>query len=115
MLHLSFEDLHLPLADTEPWQWGVLALVALLPTAVRMWPRKRPGVTQPQGQQWRGTQYLERIFTLSDPIVNGSGRLRVDDDSIWQVLGPDTPSGAQVMVIGVDGTLLLVEPFPQTE
>ncbi|MBF0126418.1 MAG: NfeD family protein [Magnetococcales bacterium] len=57
----------------------------------------------------RATQYLERIFTLSEPIENGMGRIRVDDSS-WQVAGPDVPQGAKVRVVGVDGTLLLVEP-----
>lgn len=56
----------------------------------------------------RASHYVGRIFTLESAIVNGQGRVRVDD-SIWRVQGPDLPKGAQVRVITVDGPILIVE------
>jgi membrane protein implicated in regulation of membrane protease activity len=58
----------------------------------------------------RAEIYLGRTFTLERPIVDGRGRLRVDD-TVWLVEGPDLPAGARVQVIGVDNTLLRVTPF----
>lgn len=52
-------------------------------------------------------------FILVDAIVDGSGgRVKVGD-STWRAVGPDTPSGTRVKVVGYDGTILRVEPeFP---
>ncbi|WP_338063185.1 NfeD family protein [endosymbiont of Riftia pachyptila] len=56
----------------------------------------------------RGEQYLGRSFTLEDPIINGEGKIRVDDTT-WKIRGNDCPGGSQIKVIGVDGVVLLVE------
>ena len=56
----------------------------------------------------RGNQYVNQIFTLGEPIVNGVGKLHVDD-TIWRIEGPDTPSGTQVEVIAIDGSTMVVE------
>jgi membrane protein implicated in regulation of membrane protease activity len=56
----------------------------------------------------RGRQYLNRTFVLEEPIVNGVGRVKVDD-TIWRVRGPDCDSGNTVRVIDMDGTILIVE------
>jgi membrane protein implicated in regulation of membrane protease activity len=56
----------------------------------------------------RGHQYIGRAFTLDRPILNGAGRLRVDD-TIWKISGPDCPAGTQVKVSGVDGVILRIE------
>ena len=51
-----------------------------------------------------------KIVVLTEPIVNGTGRAKVQD-SIWQVTGPDQPAGASMRVTGVaDGVVLRVEP-----
>jgi membrane protein implicated in regulation of membrane protease activity len=46
---------------------------------------------------------------LVEPIVNGRGRVRLDDAS-WTVTGPDLPAGAAVEVTGADGVVLEVRP-----
>lgn len=56
----------------------------------------------------RSRQYIGRIFTLDVPIVNGRGKVRVDD-SQWVVEGPDMEIGTKVKVIGVEGVILKVE------
>jgi membrane protein implicated in regulation of membrane protease activity len=60
----------------------------------------------------RGAQYVGRTFDLDEPIVNGHGKIKVDD-SIWRVHGADCPGGTRVRVTGVDGTVLVVEPRPE--
>ena len=55
----------------------------------------------------RADGYIGRIFTLERPIIDGRGRLRVDDTT-WLVEGPDLPAGTRVQVTSVNNTLLRV-------
>jgi inner membrane protein len=57
----------------------------------------------------RAESYIGQMFTLDEAIVDGRGRLRVDD-TVWLVAGPDLPAGTRVRVTGADNTLLRVEP-----
>lgn len=50
---------------------------------------------------------MGRTFTLSEPIINGRGKINVDD-STWRVEGPDLPAGTPVLVIGVDSVTLKI-------
>ena len=58
----------------------------------------------------RAESYIGRVFTLDGAIVDGRGRLKIDD-TVWLVAGPDLPAGAHVRVAGAENTLLLVEPL----
>ena len=49
-----------------------------------------------------------RSFILDRAIVNGSGKIKVDD-TLWDVDGPDMAEGVRVKVIGVVGMRLVVE------
>ncbi len=55
----------------------------------------------------RQYNYLGKSYTLKDPIRNGLGRLSIDD-TVWEIEGPDLPSGARVKVTAVDGSRLVV-------
>ena len=55
-----------------------------------------------------GTIISGRLATLREPIVNGVGKIRVDDTT-WKISGPDCAAGAKVLVTGVDGVVLRVE------
>ncbi len=56
----------------------------------------------------RAEQYIGRTFNLLEPIVNGMGKIKVDD-STWKVQGEDAPAGTQVVVTGVDGVVFEVK------
>lgn len=56
----------------------------------------------------RGAQYIGRIFTLETPIIDGIGKIRVDD-STWKIVGTDCPAGTKVKVVGIDSTVFRVE------
>jgi len=71
--------------------------------------KRRPVRTDQPALNRRGEQYVGRRFTLDEPIVDGVGQLRVDDTR-WRIEGPDLPAGRKVVVTGVDGTVLRVEP-----
>lgn len=58
----------------------------------------------------RGEQYVGRSFTLTEPIINNNGVIRVDD-STWRINGADLPAGSTIKVVGVQGVILQVEMF----
>jgi inner membrane protein len=55
----------------------------------------------------RAQTYVGRIFTLERPVVDGRGRLRIDD-TVWLVEGPDLPAGTRVRVISAESALLQI-------
>lgn len=70
--------------------------------------RKTPATPDEPTLNRRGESYVGRTFTLSAPIINGVGKLRVDDTQ-WRISGPDLPEGSQVRVVKADGATLQVE------
>jgi len=73
-----------------------------------IWLSRNPIATDRPMLNQRGQQYVGRVFTLDFPIVNGEGKIRVDDTT-WKIRGEDGEAGIKVVVIGVDGTILLVK------
>lgn len=71
--------------------------------------QRHPAVSEQPSLNRRGSQYVGRVFTLDEPIVNGRGRLRVDD-TVWRITGAELPAGTRVSVVAVDGTALVVMP-----
>ncbi len=58
----------------------------------------------------RGQQYIGRVFTLSEGIEQGTGKIRVDD-TYWSVTGPPLAKGTEVKVTGANGAVFTVEPI----
>jgi membrane protein implicated in regulation of membrane protease activity len=97
-----------------PLGWEIaLVIFAVLAVAFALVGRRLAGgKTSDAGQDGlneRGRALVGRTFRLEEPIAERRGRVRVDD-TVWRVEGPDAPAGAQVRVVGVEGTLLRVEP-----
>jgi len=94
-----------------PWEaqfliFGVLAIASVV--GARFYIRRHPIETADATLNRRGAQYVGRVFSLEEAIVNGIGKVRVGD-SVWRALGPDLPAGDRVKVTGVDGAALKVE------
>ncbi len=70
--------------------------------------RNNPVVTDVPTLNRRGEHYIGRTFTLTEPIVNGTGKIKVDD-SIWKISGENMQAGAEVRVVSVESTTLVVE------
>ena len=86
--------------------FAVLSVVSIL--VARRYLKARPIETDQPSLNRRGSQYIGRFFTLAEPIVDGRGRLHVDD-TMWKIEGPDLPKGQKVTVKTVEGVILRVE------
>ena len=101
------------LTPVAAWEYQALIFAALAVASVVIGRLVFAGIRDQSNKvhfNRRAEIYLGRIFTLERPLVDGRGRLRVDD-TVWLVEGPDLPAGARVQVIGVDNTLLRVTAF----
>lgn len=92
------------------WQAQLIAFAILSVLAVIGWwvysGRGSKNAGEPVLHR-RAELHIGRVFTLEEPIVGGSGRVRIDDTT-WRVSGEDLPAGSKVRVAGADGALLRV-------
>ncbi len=94
------------------WQTQFLVFAILSVATVigwRTYQLRYPTVSDQPTLNRRGEQYVGRVFTLDEAIVNGTGKIHVDD-TMWKVEGADLAEGTQVRVTGVESTVLTVEP-----
>ncbi|GKV90707.1 NfeD family protein [Pectobacterium carotovorum] len=94
-----------------PLQGTIFAILTIV-TALLWWYwlRKRT-LSRPQSMlNQRGQQLVGLRTTLTDPVINGFGRVNIGDSS-WRVKSEqDLPAGTQVEVIAIDGITLHVRP-----
>jgi len=86
--------------------FAILSVIAVI--MYRSYRKKNPLVTDEPALNRRGEKYIGQSFTLKEPIVNGVGRIKVDD-STWKIKGFDIDAGETVRVVAVEGTTLIVE------
>jgi membrane protein implicated in regulation of membrane protease activity len=108
--------LSLQLWDAGFWTWQIQVLVFLALSLLAAFAGKKiMGSRADESDQpllnRRSAQLVGRTATLSEPISDGRGRLRLDD-TLWRITGPDLPAGARVRVVGVSPSELelVVEP-----
>ena len=91
------------------WTWQVLLFAVLSVSSIAVWQwrlRGHPTHSDDPLLNRRGHQYIGRVFTLDAPVVNGHGKIRVDD-STWKVLvDQDCPAGVRLRIVDVDGVML---------
>lgn len=98
--------LSLQLWDWAPWTWQVQVLLFLGLSLVSAYVGKKivrgsgDASDQPLLNR-RGAQMIGRTATLTEPITEGRGRIKLGDTT-WRVTGPDLPAGTQVRVTGAD-------------
>jgi hypothetical protein len=94
-----------------PWLAQVIVFTVLSLSSFilfKKYQKRNPVISDQPALNKRGQQYVGRVFTLNEPIVNGIGKVKVDDTT-WKVSGEDMAAGAKVRVIAVDGTIFKVE------
>ncbi|MFC3164028.1 NfeD family protein [Ciceribacter thiooxidans] len=95
------------------WVWQlqflVFAVLAVAATfAGRRFLSSGAQITDEPLLNQRGASLVGRTATLAEPIVEGRGRIRLDD-TYWSVMGPDLPAGTRVKVVSGTGRDLVVE------
>jgi membrane protein implicated in regulation of membrane protease activity len=93
------------------WQVQMLLFAALAVVAALLGKRyvyNNGHVTDEPFLNQRSAGLVGRTTILGEPIVEGRGRIRLDD-TYWSVIGPDLPAGARVRVASSDGRQLTVE------
>jgi membrane protein implicated in regulation of membrane protease activity len=101
----------LMIAPGISWEYQILIFAGFSVISIVLWrqyQKKHPTKTDQPRLNRRGEQYIDRVFTLDTPIVNGQGKIHVDD-STWKIMGDDCPEGTKVVVIGVEGVVLQVK------
>ena len=97
-----------------PWQAELLLFAALSVVAVFAGRRvyKGPAMVPADNPYLNRRQmgYVGRTFTLKEPIVDGRGRLTIED-TVWEIEGPDLAAGSRVKVTGARAMALQVEPL----
>jgi membrane protein implicated in regulation of membrane protease activity len=61
--------------------------------------------------QRSGERYIGQVLTLSDGMRDGTGKVKLGNRR-WRLRGPTVPAGTRVRVMGVDGTVLIVDRLP---
>jgi len=91
------------------WTWQVMLFAVLSVGSIVAWRlrlRRHPTQTQDSLLNRRGHQYVGRVFTLEAPVVNGYGKVRVND-STWKVaVDQDCPAGVKLRIVDADGVIL---------
>ena len=99
------------LAPQLGWEYQLMIFAVLSVMSIVMWRRyylKHPIVSDQPNLNRRGAQYIGRTVTLQTPIVDGVGKIKLDD-STWKVTGPDSAVGQKVRITGLDNVVFTVE------
>lgn len=92
--------------EYQVFLFAVLAVLSII--AWRYYYSKNPIKTDEPLLNRRGEQYVGRVITLKDPIVDGQGKVKVDD-STWKIEGEDCPAGTKIKIISLNNVVFNVE------
>lgn len=93
------------------WEWQLLLFALFSVVSIIGWRRyyqQHPIKTDEPLLNRRGEGYIGRELTLSQPIVDGIGKIRLDD-STWKVQGPDCAAGTKIRIISLNNVVFTVE------
>lgn len=105
--------LSLLLWETGFWVWQVQGVVFAVLAVVAVLLGRRYVVISAETTDepllnQRAESLVGRTAILEKPLIEGRGRIRLDD-TIWIVEGPDLPAGTRVRVVSTHGRSLTVE------
>lgn len=93
------------------WEWQLLLFALFSLVSIVAWRRyyqKHPIKTDEPLLNRRGEGYVGRELTLSQPIIDGIGKIRLDDSN-WKVQGPDCPAGTKIRIKALNNVVFIVE------
>lgn len=88
------------------WQLQLVLFGVGSVASVLLWRRYVKDVPVADGAvlNRRGTEHIGQVVRLEEAIVNGRGRIRIDD-TLWGVRGADAPAGTAVRIVALDGNV----------
>ena len=93
------------------WEYQVFLFAILSVVSIIVWRyyyNKNPIATDEPLLNRRGEQYVGRIITLQEPIVDGQGKVKVDD-STWKIEGEDCAEGTKIKIVSVNNVVFQVD------
>jgi len=94
-----------------PWEWQIFIFAILSLASLFLWKKLRndnkEDDTESGTLNQRGEALVGRKVPLKEAIVNGIGRVQIDD-TYWRVEGGDLNEGELVTVASSDGATLKV-------
>lgn len=108
-----------PAALTLEQQLLLFTALSAVITAIGRWQSGRccdnpTQMMQPFLNQPYKPLYQGYLFTLDEPIVNGKGKLFLEQKE-WLIQGPDCPKGTRVRILAVQDDFLKVKPHEETQ
>lgn len=95
------------------WEYQVFLFAIVSVASIILWRlyyRKNPIKTDEPLLNRRGEQYIGRVITLKEAIIDGQGKVSVDD-STWKIEGNDCPVGTKIKIISINNVMFQVEPI----
>ena len=93
---------------SEVFTFALLSLASIL-SSWRFVMNQRYRKSDSPHLNQRQNAFIGKTYFLVEPIVHGSGKIKVED-ALWDVDGDDLAKGGRVKVTAVDGLRLKVEP-----
>jgi len=94
-----------------PWEWQIFIFAIISLSSLFLWKKLRKDSKDDDPQSGtlnqRGKALVGRRVPLKEAIVNGIGRVQIDD-TFWRVEGEDLNEGELVIVVSSDGATLKV-------
>jgi len=95
---------------TLDWRLQFMLFSVIAISTLILWWRywRNPVISDKPYLNQRGANYIGRIFTPDQAIVNGYGKIHVDD-TMWKVRCEDCAAGTRLKVVAVEGVILVAE------
>ncbi|PIE45024.1 MAG: hypothetical protein CSA45_04475 [Gammaproteobacteria bacterium] len=107
MAGISFIIPHMSLT-AHLWTFAIVSVVCMVAWH-RLFKKNQDSIGDKRMNN-RAQRYIGRTADVAQPIINGHGKIRIDD-SLWRVeCDTDLPVGRTVEVIATDGVVLQVRP-----
>jgi membrane protein implicated in regulation of membrane protease activity len=74
----------------------------------RRYRERQMELNSPLAEHRLGVRHIGEVVVLERALSGGTGKVRLGNRE-WTIRGPNLPAGSKVRVIGVDGTVLLVD------
>lgn len=87
--------------------FAIFCIVTVL-IGVKTYKGKDRDITTQHLNQARGAEYVGKVFTLTQDVVNNEGRLPIGD-SVWGIHGEDLLAGTKIRITKANGNTLIYE------